>query len=299
MFPNVHDRMRSFASLVPRLVPRRYRDAIHRLTRELREDRFTGLAAEIAFFAVLSAFPWLLLMTAALGWFAQVAQDGVADEAKRLLLTSLDQVLTQRASGAVAAARDVFEQERVGVVSLSALLAVWLSSRGFAAMISALNLAYDTHERRPWLQVRLRALALALGSVLAAAFFLLVFVAGPTVVALRYDVPAPVAVVEMATGLVSVAGAVVIYAVAPSRSGTWRENVAGAILAAGFGVVASLGFGVYLRFATAGNLIYGVLGGGLALLVWLYLLAVGLLIGAEVNALKKRTRRGSEVVRSS
>ncbi len=106
------------------------RDAVeiaHQLFREWRDDRVSGLAAEIAFFGVLGLFPGLLVT------------------------------------------RQLFLERHVGLLSVGAVAAAWTMARGFAAVVRALNVAYDIEEERGWVRRQLLGLALALGTVVVGA----------------------------------------------------------------------------------------------------------------------------------
>ena len=91
--------------------------------------------------------------------------------------------------------------------------------------------------------------------------------------------------------LAVVAWAATVYRIAPLHKLRWRREVPGALLATAWWLVVSGGFGVYLQLASNGvNAVFGLLGGALSLLLWLYLLAMGLLAGAELNSLLDRHR---------
>ena len=76
-----------------------------------------------------------------------------------------------------------------------------------------------------------------------------------------------------------------LYHIAPNHRSPWKWELPGAVLASVWWAVASLGFGQYLQTAASGaNAVFGLLGGALSLLFWLYLMSMGLLLGAEVNS---------------
>lgn len=266
------------------------------LYREARDDRLTGLAAEVAFFAVLSVFPGLLMLTAALGSLDSLSSGDVVQEVEKQILDFLQLVLTNRASGTVDAVRTLFEEESQGLLTVASLVALFSLSRGFAAIVRALNLTYDAEERRTWLKLRLLGLALSLGTVIMSAIVLAMIVAGPlfggaqeladllglgTIFSflwrwLRYP----------ATFALLVAWATTLFHLAPNRPRPpWRQDLPGALLAAILWLVVSAGFNLYLQIAAGGNPVYSVLGGGLILLIWLYLLSLSLLLGGELNSL--------------
>ena len=77
--------------------------------------------------------------------------------------------------------------------------------------------------------------------------------------------------------------AATMYHVAPRHDSPWRWDLPGAALATTFWVLATLGFQVYLSFASGSNAFLGVFGGGLVVMLYIYVLALGLLAGAELN----------------
>lgn len=271
---------------------------------ESRADRVTGLAAEVAFFGVLSIFPALLAIAAAVGWLESLLGQDVAARAQREVIGLLEQVLTEEASGAVDTARDLFERESPGVLTIGLLGALWAMSRGLAAVIRALHQAYDVEERRSYVRVRLTGLALALGTVLAGAVLLGMFVLGPLfgrgrgvadtigaggVFAFLWNVARPPLVFAVLVGW-----AVVVLHVAPAHDAPWRQALPGAVLAASLWVLLSGGLRLYLEVAAGANEMLGVLGGALIVLIWLYLLSASLLLGAELNGvLAGRTARSA------
>ena len=89
--------------------------------------------------------------------------------------------------------------------------------------------------------------------------------------------------------------ATLVYSIAPNRRTRWRHELPGAVLATVLWLAVSLGFAGYLRLAAAGNKILGLLGGGLILLVWLYLLALALLVGGELNGVLVDRARGGQL----
>ena len=85
--------------------------------------------------------------------------------------------------------------------------------------------------------------------------------------------------------VILVSWAATIFHVAPNRRAQWRDEIPGAAFTAAFALVATLLFSVYLRtLSSSSNAIFGVIGTAITLQLWLFLLAIGLVLGAEVNA---------------
>ena len=287
----------------------RYLPIVQQLKREVTEDRVTGLAAEIAFFGVLSIFPGLLIVTAALGSLDALVGSDLAIQSKRQIVDFLNLILTDEARGAIDAVEDLFEEGSNGILTIATLTALVGLSRSFAVMTDALNLAYDSGENRPWIKRRLLGLGLSLGTVAMTILMLVIIVVGPFFgkgeqIAdlfglgdafisgwnlLRWPV----------SFLMLVAWATTLFHLAPCRKDHgWRTDVPGAVVTAVLWLLVSLGLNIYLSVAADANPVFGVLGGGLILLVWIYLLSLSLLIGGELNPLIDRYQREKATARS-
>jgi membrane protein len=151
------------------------------VVREADEDRLPGLAAETAFFAVLSVFPALLVAVSLLGLLDVVLGADVAAKAQARAVDALRLVLTEQASEAVQAVEDLFETGRRSLLTVATVGALVTLSGGFAVALNALNLAYDATETRSWLRRRLLGLALALGSLVLLTLTAGALVVGPLV----------------------------------------------------------------------------------------------------------------------
>jgi membrane protein len=273
------------------------------LQREVTKDRVTGLAAEIAFFAVLSIFPGLLMVTAALGTLESFVGSDLAAESKRQIIDFLNLILTSEASGAIRAIEELFEEGSGGVLTLASLFALIGLSRAFSVVVGALNLAYGSSEERPWLKRRLVGLMLSLATMAMVMVTMILVVVGPLLgkgpeladllglgeawafawSVLRW----PVAF------LMLVAWATTLFRLAPSKPlPRWRDGLPGGLLTAVLWLVVSLGLNLYLQLAAGANPVFGVLGGGLILLIWLYLLSLALLLGGEANPIIAAYREG-------
>jgi membrane protein len=271
-----------------------------RVAAACQQDRVDGLAAEFAFFGVLSTFPGLLVVAALLGSLERLVGHDLAGRSEALVLVTMDQVLTSRASGLRDAVHELFARPSRGIAVLAMATALVGLSRAWAVAIHALDLAVGVEEQRSWLRQRLLGLVLALGSVLLIVLGLGMIVVGPLL--------GPGAVVADRLGLgqqaalawtwlrwplafaALVAWAATVYHVAPGRRLRWREALPGAVAAAVLWLVASGGFSLYLRVAAGANRVLGPLGGALIGVLWLYLLALILLVGGELNGVLHRDR---------
>lgn len=268
-------------------------------------DRVGGLAAEIAFFGMLSLFPLTISVASAVGFLEPIVGAAAADEVRLNVVAALETALPSEAGGTVAAVEDLFADTRPGVFTIGLLIAVWSASRGFLATVRSLDLVYNLKERRSYLELRLLSLGLAVVTIPLVALALVAFVVGPLLGGGREvaDVfgasdafastwswarwPAAVAVVA---ALVTT-----LYHVAPDHRTPWRWDLPGTLAAMIAGGLTSVGLRIYLRFGGSSNVLIGSLGSVLVVMIWMYLVAIGLLVGAELNAVLAR-RAGVEQV---
>ena len=266
--------------------------------RQWRKDRVSGLAAEIAFFGALSIFPGLLVVASALGFIDRWISEDVAADVEDAILDQLAKVLG-RDSGLEDAVRDLFAEASPGVLTFGALAGIYSASRGFSAIVAALDVVYDHHERRPWLMRRLVGFVLATGTLIVGALTLAVLVVGPLLgrgpeiaerlglgdeFATAWDwTRVPLTVVVLALW------AATVYHVAPSHGSPWRWELPGAVLSAVGWIVVSYGLRIYFDAADSDtNEVLGAIGGALSLMFWLFALATGFLVGGELNAIIAR-----------
>jgi membrane protein len=179
----------------------------------------------------------------------------------------------------------------VGVVSV--LAALWSASSGTTGLIRAVNVAYDETETRGVLKLR----AIALGLTLGAVVFVLLAVTLAAVVPVMFDaiglggpgrVLAQILRWAMLLALVMTALAVV-YRVAPDRDAPrFRWVSTGAVVATVLWLVGTALFSLYVNNFGRYNKTYGTLAGVIVLMLWLYLTAYLVLLGAEINAESER-----------
>ena len=276
-------------------------DLASRVVSACNDHRVDGLAAEFAFFGVLSTFPGLLVVAALLGSLERQIGRDLASRSEALVLEALDRVLTRSASGLSGAVRELFAHPSGRVALIASVTALVGLSRAWSVVIRALDLAHGVQERRPWLRQRLLGLALALSSVLLLVAGLAVIVVGPVfgageALAERLQLGGPFTFVWTwlrwpVVSVLLVVWAAAVYHLAPGRRLPWAAALPGALAAAVLWLAASLGFSLYLQLAAGANRVLSTLGGALIGVLWLYLLALILLVGGELNGVLQRSRR--------
>jgi membrane protein len=288
---------------------RRVRELARTLIQEAGNDRVLGLAAEIAFFAVLSLFPGLLIAASLLSFLDVLVGADVAIETQARVTSALDLILTDRASRTVESVEAVFEGQYGGLLTFATVGALVTLSGAWTVVIDALNLAYDVRERRSWVRRRLLGLGLGLATVTVLSLALAVVVIGPllgrgedlaelvglgSVFVWTWNLlRLPLLFVGITVWLM------VVLRHAPNRRTPWRGALPGALATSILWLLATLGFHLYLRVAGDRNPLLGVFGGGVIVMTWVYLLSVALLLGGELNAILHDKRHLSESGRGS
>lgn len=277
----------------PRPVARLAWELLTRTVRDSREDRITGSAAEVAFFVLLSLPPFLLIFAGTLGFVGGWFGPGVAGTTKDRILDALGTFLSEDTMRETVRplVDDLFANPRIGLLSIGAVLAVWSASRMIRVLTEALNNAYDIEEWRPAWRRRLLSVGLTVGGMLALALLLPLLAAGPRLgpaIGGVFEDVWGVAYWPLA-GLVGIALLATLYHVAPNWKTPWRRDVPGAVLAAIVWLLAALGLRLYVSVSLGGEGGAGPLAAPIALLLWIYISALAVLLGAELNAEIEKT----------
>ncbi|MBK5306760.1 MAG: YihY/virulence factor BrkB family protein [Frankiaceae bacterium] len=278
----------------PRNPVRWFARTVADVIRKSDRDRVLGLSAENAFMAVLTVFPTLLVVAAVLGQLGLIIGSGNATKVENAVLDFLGRLLTDQADGAIGTARGLFDTGG-DVLTLATLLAVISVAMAFAGVINTVTIAYDVHDQRGWWKRRGLGLLVGMGSVLTGAIVVTLIVVGP-VFGSGVDIVAGVGLGQEyeflweyarwpVAFLSLVLWAATMFHICPDRAGPWRHGWPGALLTSLFWLAASVGFNVYLELVVRSSPVLGALGGGLILMTWFYLLCLGLLVGAELNAI--------------
>jgi membrane protein len=262
--------------------------ALKATVQEFQRDDALGLAAQLAYYLILALFPFILVLVSLMGTFG-------SPELASEVLGYFRQVVPEQAYGIIRTfTRSIIsgQAEAPELFTFGILFTIWAASGAFAALINALNRAYDVQETRPFWKVRGIAILMTLGlSVLILAGVLLL-VLGPqigTTVAdifgldrlflLVWDIVRwPVALFFM---VLTVA---LLYYFAPDANQPFRWITPGGLIGVLLWVLASVGFNFYVSNFGSYNKTYGSLGAVIILLLYLYISSLTILFGATLNA---------------
>ena len=267
--------------------PRRWRGFARALWRQWTRNKSTDAAAALTFYGILALCPFILFIVAAASLIIRPEHVKALGAAlARDTPPALSPILLARLS-------ELTSRPRVGVLTFSALAAVWSSTTGVARLVTALNAAYGVSERRPQWQVYALALATMFGAALLALLASVLGIVAP-IAAKHLGVSWQPIVgwlrVPVATFLMMIVWATIYY-VLPNVTQTIRLILPGSVVGVLVWLAATLGFSFYLEHFGNFGIAYGALGGIVILLVWMWLSSLALMLGAEINAVARHSRR--------
>jgi membrane protein len=263
--------------------------------KDFSADNMTVYAAALAYRSIFSIFPFLIFLTALLGFLgAPQFFDWMREQAAYMLppqaMDAVERVLAE------------VQKPRGGLMSVGIALAIYSASVGVLGTMDALNVAYDVKERRPmWKRILvsiLYTLALAIMLIVAAGLM----ISGPAFltwlthyvgldelfIAIWTWIRWPIAILLLMLALA------LVYWAAPNVKQPFRFITPGSVLAVTVWVAASLAFAFYVQNFANYNQTYGSLGAVVILLFYFYLSAAVLLFGAELNAVIARDANAIE-----
>ncbi|GAA5087653.1 YihY/virulence factor BrkB family protein [Thermocatellispora tengchongensis] len=252
--------------------------------------RVTGLAGEAAFFALLSLPPFVLGLVGILAHLSTALGPATIDEIRAWIERQAHVLFTDNAVDRVVTPLidDVLSGGgRVPLISLGFLLSLWSGSRALFVYVDLISVAYGLGEERGIIRTRIMSFGLYIVALLIALIVVPVLVVGPTLVAevlpRPYDTMAailywPVLIVGSVVFL-----SLLYHVSVPVRTRWWRE-VPGAVLALIIWILCAAVLRAVLAAWFTPLSVYGSLAAPIAVLLWLYITALAVLIGATLNA---------------
>ncbi|WP_330994357.1 YihY/virulence factor BrkB family protein [Staphylococcus pseudintermedius] len=249
------------------------------------KDDASGLAAQLAYYFMLSLFPMLIFILSLVPLFnidsdtitAQISKNAPAETSS--IITGIIDDVMGNASG--------------GLLSIGLILALWTASNGMTAMMNAFNVAYDVEDSRNFVVSKLLAIFFTLLIGITLPLTLVLFTFGEQIGNLLFG---PLGLDEqvrwvfslLRTALPVLAVLIVftiIYTLAPNVKIRFKSVIPGALFSTIVWILGSLAFGFYVSNFANYSKTYGSIGGVIVLMLWLYITGFILIIGAEINAI--------------
>ena len=255
------------------------------------EHDIDGAAAQLSFYLLFAVFPFLFFLTTLAAYLPIDASiDAMLRAVSRVLPDDATQLLTTQV-------HNLLELPRPNLLTLTAIVALWSSSRGLNALRLALNRAYGASERRSFWLVQ----GMALGVTIVGSIFLLLS-AGALVAGSRTsywvashlgigpEYHTAIAVLRWpVTAIFMLVLTALAYQWLPARKGKFTALTPGAVVSTAAWLLVTWGFAVYVAHFATYNVTYGSIGGVIVLLTWFYLTSLIFIFGGEINALAEST----------
>lgn len=266
---------------------RGWMDILKRVSSEIGRDHIGLIAAGVAFYGLLAIFPGIAALMAIAGILFE--PQTVVDQ-----LSQLGSVLPQEAASIILGqAEDVAGSQDTSLqltAIVSILLALWSASVGVSSLMEGINVAYDEKDARGFVRRTLVRVGLTL--MLIVGFILIVGIAVALPVALDFiaDLGQTASTLINLLRWVVIFGVVVallaaLYRWAPNRDDAqWKWTTPGALAATALWLVGSIAFSLYVRNFASYQETFGTLAGVVVLLMWLWLSAYIILLGAELDS---------------
>ena len=265
--------------------PRGWFRVFRRSLKAIKKDHLTLIAGGVAYAWFLALFPGMIAAVLIYGLVTDPSQvenqvndmaSGLPQDAQSLITTQLKSI----AGGSSGLG--------LGLL-LSVALALWSASAGMAGLVEAVNIAYEEEEERNFVVKRALALLLTIGFLIFLAVAVALVAVFPVVLSQLGTGPIISIIAQVVRWAVLVGAAILalglIYRVGPDRNAAsvrWLST--GSIIATIIWLAASVGFSFYVDNFSSYGKTYGALAGVVVLLIWFWITALAVLIGAKINA---------------
>jgi membrane protein len=257
-----------------------------RVKQEIKRDRISMVAAGVAFYAFLALFPALAAVISIWGLVAdpmeverQISAFGSAlpASARQLIVTAATRIAGSPTSG-------------LGIsMAVSLVLALWSANKGMKGLVEGISIAYGDDDSRGMVRTNALSLALTLGAtvlVLAAMGMVVLLPIVLSAIGLS-DITATLLQLirwPLLAGAVLLALAIIFRVSPVGKKPAWRWITPGSIIATLLWLLASIGFAAYADNFGSYDRTYGSVAAVAVLLVWFFISAYIVLLGAEINA---------------
>ncbi|WNF38544.1 YihY/virulence factor BrkB family protein [Bacillaceae bacterium IKA-2] len=251
---------------------------------QIKKDPIQDWAATLAFYFMLSIFPFLIFLLSLLPYLpldVEVIYNFVHDVAPPELAELFTETVLE-----------VIQEPKGGLLSFGILATIWTSSNGINALIHALNRAHNIIETRSFLKIRLLSIFLTFGTVIVFFVTLLLPVFGNLILTSineLFFIPEETFVILnrlrwLIGAVIMTSVLMLVYMIAPNRKLSFRHVLYGALMATISWQIISFSFSLYIANFNNFTATYGSLGGVIVLMLWFYLSGLILIIGGEINA---------------
>jgi membrane protein len=260
---------------------------LKKLWQEVSEDEVFTWASALAYSWVFAMFPLLLAIVTLAPYLPGQTKGKAIDE----VTTTLQQagVRGEAFDNVYQSIKEVMDKPQGGLLSLGLILAIWGASGGMAMTMTALDKAYEVKVPRSFVKQRLVAIGLTLATIVLVLLVLVLLPIGGALIE-YFKLGGAVAILLNVLRYVIalcllLAVLALVYYFGPNIKQKWHAVSPGALVAVVTWVVVGVAFGIYVNNFGNFNATYGALGAAIALLLFFYISAAILLVGAEINSI--------------
>jgi membrane protein len=263
-----------------------WRHVLYRTYQEINDDRLLALAAGVVFYGLLAIFPAITALVSSYALFANSSTiTGHLALMSGLMPASAYSIVDEQVTRIVT--RTTGDLGFAFFIGLA--LALWSANAGVKSIIDALNIVYGVKERRSFIRLNLVSLAFTVGALIVLLLALAAIVVLPVMLSYLplYGYSTTISTWLRWPGLLLLLlfGLAVLYRFGPNRGcARWQFLSLGAVFAVLSWLAGSVLLSWYLGSFANYDATYGSLGAGIGLMMWLWMTAIVILVGAELNS---------------
>lgn len=263
-----------------------WKDIFWRTYQRIDDDRLLATAGGVVFFGLLAIFPAVTALVSSYGLFADPATiSGNLQTLAMMLPQGAFQIVEEQVARVVSKGNTALGATFV----LGLVFAIWSANAGVKAVFDALNVAYEQREKRGFIKLNLMSLTFTVGGIAALLLMVGAVVAFPLALDHLGIAPESKLIVTLARWpllfVILLAALAVLYRFAPSRDAPrWQWLSIGALTAALLWIVGSSLLSWYLSAFANYSATYGSLGAAIGLMMWMWVSAIVVMFGAELNS---------------
>jgi membrane protein len=263
-----------------------WKDILRRTYQRIDDDRLLATAGGVVFFGLLAIFPAVTALVSSYGLFADPAT--ISDNLQTLAMmlpAGTFQIVEDQVARVVSKGNTA-----LGATFLFGLvLAIWSANAGVKSIFDALNVAYEEREKRGFFRLNLISLTFTIGAIAALLLMVGAVVAFPLALDHLGIAPESKLIVALARWplllVILLAALAILYRFAPSRDAPrWQWLSIGAVTAALLWIAGSALLSWYLSAFANYSATYGSLGAAIGLMMWMWMSAIVVMFGAELNS---------------
>jgi membrane protein len=271
-----------------------WKDIFWRTYQRIGDDRLLATAGGVVFFGLLAIFPAVTALVSSYGLFADPSTiNNNLQTLAAMMPEGSFQIVEDQVARVVSNGTGT-----LGVTFLFGLvLAIWSANAGVKAIFDALNVAYEEREKRSFIKLNMVSLAFTVGAIAALLLMVGAVVAFPLALNHLGMAPESKLIVALARWpllfLILLMALAILYRFAPSRDAPrWQWLSIGAVTAALLWIAGSSLLSWYLSAFANYNATYGSLGAAIGLMTWMWMSAIVIMFGAELNSeIERQTLR--------